>query len=176
MGSSASVILDEEIARPADASDVPDGAAAKEEVTRLRALLAEHLTTIDVVVIDAVDADDAVDAVVDAAVIDDDVPVGAAAFDYDKHLASLVPVVLAKVCATFKGMLDTGKTMKELFLAFDEDDNGGVDPEELREGFEGLNVLFNDNEWNAFIQCWMGEEEELEFPAFEAAVQKMLEE
>ena len=87
----------------------------------------------------------------------------------------LLPGLLERVRPAFQSMFDEGKTMKEMFLAFDEDDGGGVDADEFREGFEGLGVTFTDQEFGWIIGIWMGDEDELELPEFTAIVKKTLE-
>tara|TARA_B100000780_G_C21007921_1_gene403502 strand:+ start:340 stop:771 length:432 start_codon:yes stop_codon:yes gene_type:complete len=85
-----------------------------------------------------------------------------------------LPGLLARVRPAFQAMIDEGMSNKDMFLKFDEDDGGGVDEDEFREGFIGLGVEFTDKEFGWIIGIWMGKEEELEFPAFEAVVKKTL--
>jgi len=91
--------------------------------------------------------------------------------------SALVLNVLARVRTAFQGMVDDGNSTLMMFRNFDKDGGGGVDPEELREGFEGLNVTFTDEEYKALLGVWMPdypEVEELAMPAFEAQVNKVL--
>ena len=41
---------------------------------------------------------------------------------------------------------DGGQSIEDIFVAFDEDGGGSIDPEEMRDGFEALNVMLNDHE------------------------------
>jgi hypothetical protein len=49
---------------------------------------------------------------------------------------------------------ERGQTIKDIFIAFDEDGGGTIDHEELRDGFDALGVELNDAQFKRMLSVW----------------------
>ena len=68
-----------------------------------------------------------------------------------------------------------GQTIRDIFIAFDEDGGGTIDHEELRDGFSALGVRLNDREFNMMLKIWDKDNEgEIEFDEFADMFEKTL--
>ena len=68
-----------------------------------------------------------------------------------------------------------GQTIRDIFIAFDEDGGGTIDHEELRDGFTALGVRLNDREFNMMLKIWDKDNEgEIEFDVFADMFEKTL--
>ena len=56
--------------------------------------------------------------------------------------------------ALLKQIEEQDKTIRDIFIAFDEDGGGTIDHEELRDGFDALGVELNDNEFEKMLAVW----------------------
>ena len=68
-----------------------------------------------------------------------------------------------------------GQTIRDIFIAFDEDGGGTIDHEELRDGFAALGVRLNDREFTMMLKIWdKNDEGEIEFDVFADMFEKTL--
>ena len=68
-----------------------------------------------------------------------------------------------------------GQTIRDIFIAFDEDGGGTIDHEELRDGFAALGVRLNDREFTMMLKIWDKDDEgEIEFDVFADMFEKTL--
>jgi Ca2+-binding EF-hand superfamily protein len=63
--------------------------------------------------------------------------------------------------------VDRGQSIEDIFVAFDDDGGGTIDPDEMKEGFQALNVGLNDHEFEVMWEIWDDDESgEIDFDEF----------
>eukprot|EP00946_MAST-07B_sp_MAST-7B-sp1_P003024 g3024.t1 len=72
-------------------------------------------------------------------------------------------------------MLEEGRSVRDIFMAFDEDGGGTIDRDELHDGFKVLGVELSEDEFQSMLSVWDSENTgEIEFNAFTAMFEKTL--
>ena len=70
---------------------------------------------------------------------------------------------------------EEGMTIRDIFIAFDEDGGGTIDHEELRDGFDALGVELDDADFGRMLLVWDEDESgEIDFDEFAEMFEKTL--
>ena len=60
-----------------------------------------------------------------------------------------------RIAAKFRTMQEEqGRTVRDIFVAFDEDGGGTIDHEELRDGFDMLGIELNNHQFKRMLNVW----------------------
>ena len=64
-------------------------------------------------------------------------------------------VLQLRIAKIFREMQEVqGRSIRDIFIAFDDDGGGTIDHEELRDGFDALGIDLDDNQFKRMLSVW----------------------